>query len=149
MDQIHPREAAPRCWLGVACVVHVRKGVAGQFMQLGHGKEAPLRRLRAGDGIVYYSPSVEMGVPDNFQSFTAIGTVRDDRIYRGDMGPDFKPWRRDVDWRRAHEAPIRPLLGRLSFTRGRTNWGYALRRGLIAIGDDDVSVILEAMGAER
>jgi hypothetical protein len=135
-------------WLGVACAAHVRRGIAGGFMQLGHGKEAPLRRLRAGDGIVYYSPSVEMAVADSFQSFTAIGSVRDDAIYRADMGPDFKPWRRDVEWREATDAPIRPLLDDLTFTAGRPNWGYALRRGLIPIDERDFQAIRHAMRAE-
>ena len=27
------------------------------FMQVSHGKAAPLRRIRPGDGVAYYSPT--------------------------------------------------------------------------------------------
>jgi len=52
-------------WIGVASAEHVRRGRAGGFMQLGHGKQAPLRRVKPGDRIVYYSrPSFSAGRTD-------------------------------------------------------------------------------------
>jgi len=67
--------AAPRFWIGVASRDHVRRGVAGGFCQLGHGKAAPIRRLAPGDWIAYYSP--RESYPDGalLQAFTAIGEV--------------------------------------------------------------------------
>jgi hypothetical protein len=44
-------------------------------------------------------------------------------------------------------VPIATLLDRLAFTSARRNWGYPLRRGLVAIGDDDMVLIAAAMGA--
>jgi hypothetical protein len=41
-------------------------------MQVCHGKCAPLWRLRAGDGIVYYSPTVSLGGDDRLQALTSI-----------------------------------------------------------------------------
>ncbi len=35
---------------------HVQNGVKGGFIQLNHGKKAPLQRLHAGDRLVMYSP---------------------------------------------------------------------------------------------
>jgi len=35
-------------WIAVACADHVALGVAGGFMQVCHGKAAPLRRMRPG-----------------------------------------------------------------------------------------------------
>jgi hypothetical protein len=63
------------------------------------------------------------------------------------MGKGFTPCRRDVDWARADETPIRPLLDRLEFTAGKPNWGYQLRLGLFAIGAADFCLIAQAMGA--
>ena len=49
--------------------------------------------------------------------------------------------------RRREEAPIKPLLDRLDFTAGKSNWGYQLRFGLFEISDHDFRLIAEAMGA--
>ena len=41
-----------RNWLAVASANHVRKGRAEGFMQVCHGKLAPLRRIKPGDHVV-------------------------------------------------------------------------------------------------
>lgn len=135
-------------WVAVASADHVRRGRSEGFMQVNHGKAAPLRRIRPGDGVVYYSPATVMGGTDRLQSFTAIGFVREGEPYAADMGGDFIASRRDVDWIEAGEAPIRPLLGALDFTRDKPNWGYALRYGLFTISAGDFSRIGSAMGAD-
>ena len=48
-------------WVGVASHDHVQGAVQGGFCQLGHGKEALVRPLKAGDLIVFYSPRELMG----------------------------------------------------------------------------------------
>jgi len=135
-------------WIAVASAEHVRRGRRDSFMQVNHGKAAPLRRIKPGDGIVYYSPTTILGEKDGLQSFTAIGTVREGEPYQGDMGGGFTPYRRDVEWAKAQEAPIKPLLDRLEFTAGKSNWGYQLRFGLFAVSEGDFSLIAEAMGVE-
>ncbi|MBN9547954.1 MAG: EVE domain-containing protein [Alphaproteobacteria bacterium] len=134
-------------WLAVASAEHVRIGRRDGFMQVNHGKAAPLRRIRPGDGIVYYSPSTVLGEKDGLQSFTAVGTVRQGEVYEGIMGGGFTPARRDVDWFDAREAPIKPLLGSLDFAAGKPNWGYQLRFGLFEISEHDFLLIGKAMGA--
>ncbi|MER9329107.1 EVE domain-containing protein [Mesorhizobium sp. M0488] len=135
-------------WIAVASAQHVRRGRQGGFMQVNHGKAAPLRRVKPGDGVVYYSPTTILGEKDGLQSFTAIGTVREGELYQGDMGGGFTPFRRDVDWAKAGETPIKPLLDRLEFTAGKTNWGYQLRFGLFSASAADFALIAEAMGAK-
>jgi hypothetical protein len=135
-------------WIAVASAEHVRRGRKDGFMQVNHGKAAPLRRVKPGDGIVYYSPTNVLGEKDGLQAFTAIGTVREGEPYQGDMGAGFTPFRRDVDWATAEEAPIKPLLDRLEFTTGKSNWGYQLRFGLFAVSAADFALIAEAMGAK-
>ncbi|TIR26439.1 MAG: EVE domain-containing protein [Mesorhizobium sp.] len=134
-------------WLAVASAEHVRIGRKNGFMQVNHGKAAPLRRIKPGDGIVYYSPSTVFGEKDGLQSFTAVGTVRQGEVYEGVMGGGFTPARRDVDWVETKEAPIKPLLDRLDFTAGKPNWGYQLRFGLFEVNEHDFRRIGEAMGA--
>jgi EVE domain len=136
-----------RNWVAVASADHVRIGRGRGFMQVSHGKAAPLKRIQPGDAVVYYSPSTVPGGKDRLQSFTAIGTVRDGAPYQVDAGGGFCPFRRDVDWRAAEAAPIKPLVGKLRFTADRSNWGFQLRFGLFEISGHDMAMIATAMGA--
>ena len=135
-------------WIAVASAEHVRRGRAGGFMQVCHGKAAPLRNLHAGDRIAYYSPGEAFRGKDRLQAFTALGTLRGGDPYQADMGDGFCPFRRDVDWSRTVDAaPIGPFLERLQFTAGQRNWGYQLRFGLFAVSAHDMDLIAAAMAA--
>jgi hypothetical protein len=107
---------------------------------------APLKRIHPGDGVVYYSPTNALRSKDKLQSFTAIGIVKDGVPYQVDMGGGFCPFRRDVNWRTAEEAPIKPLIGSLQFTAANSNWGFQLRFGLFEISEHDMAMIAAAMG---
>jgi hypothetical protein len=135
-------------WIAVASAEHVRLGRGEGFMQVSHGKAAPLKRIKPGDGVIYYSPTTVFGKKDALQSFTAIGTVKDGEPYPGEMGKGFKPYRRDVKWAKAEETPIAPLLDELEFTAGKANWGYQLRFGLFPVSAKDFRRIAKAMGAK-
>src|ERR1700733_15702685 len=138
---------AGKLWVGVASADHVQAAVAGGFVQLGHGKSAPVRRLLPGDLMAFYSPRSQLhaGVP--VQSFTAIGTVGDREPYLYPQTPSFSPTRRDVTYFMAQAAPIEPLLGELSFIHPGTNWGLPFRRGLIEVSAQDMRVVANAMKA--
>lgn len=137
-----------RHWIGVASREHVKIGEAGGFCQLGHGKEAPVRRLSPGDGLVYYSPREGMKTGAIVKGFTAIGRVRPGEVYHARQTESFCPFRRDVDYFRAHDAPIAPLLDHLSFTAGGANWGWLMRRGMFEISKGDFYIIANAMGVD-
>ena len=137
-----------RGWIAVACADHVALGVAGGFMQVCHGKAAPLRRMRPGQHVAYYSPTEAFRGHQPLQAFTAIGVIRDSEPYYFDMGGGFRPWRRDVDWLVSQSADIRPLLEQLEFAAGRgSGWGFPLRFGVLAVSDADMAVIAFAMSA--
>ena len=138
-----------RFWVAVASADHARRGKGLGIMQVSHGKAGPLRRIRAGDGVAYYSPTVTLGGKDRLQAFTLIGTVKDDRVYQVDMGEGFHPFRRDVIYAKAGEASILPLLDQLELTRGKRNWGYSFRFGLVEISKRDFDAIAAAMGVTR
>ena len=137
-------------WLAVASAEHVEIGRTEGFMQVSHGKAPPLRRIQPGDRVVFYSPnrtytpSHARRERDKLQAFTAIGTVREGKLYQADMGFGFQPFRRDVAWHDAAPAPLAELQSRLSFTQDR-NWGYRLRQGLVEISEADMTAIAEAM----
>jgi predicted RNA-binding protein len=139
----------PRYWIGVASKEHVLKGVAESFCQLCHGKSNPLTRLNSGDWIIYYSPHTTMAAGEVVQAFTAIGQVLDREPYRVEMDNGFVPYRRDVRFLEAQDAPIRPLVEELSFIKNKKNWGYVFRFGLIEIPAVDFERIAAAMKAEQ
>jgi hypothetical protein len=134
-------------WIGVASRDHVRGGAAGGFCQLCHGKAWPVRRLRTGDRIIYYSPRERMRDGEPVQAFTAIGEIAEGEPATFDMGNGLVPYRRAVRFYTASDAAIRPLLPALSFTRARPNWGVLFRRGLFAIDKADCEIIANAMHA--
>lgn len=135
-----------KCWVGVVSKEHVLYGVAGNYVQVCHGKGEPLRRMKKGDGFVYYSPVTTFGSKNKLQAFTAIGIVRDGRVYQFEMSPDFKPFRCNVDFKPCNEIPIAKLKSELSITRG--SWGMTFRRGHIEIPIKDFKKIAAAMKAD-
>ena len=137
-------------WIAVASAEHARLGreAAKGFMQVGHGKEAPLKRIRPGDRVAYYSPAETFGGKDKLQSFVSIGIVQEGEPYMFDMGGGFVPCRRDVSYVPAREAPILPLLEGLEFIEDRQRWGYKFRFGLFSISDHDMQLIAKAMAAK-
>ena len=132
-------------WIGVVSRAHVVIGVEGGFIQLNHGKKAPLQRFRAGDGLIMYSPRTSYPDGELLQSFTATGTIVSAEIYQLEMSPEFKPYRIDVNFYPCSEVPIRPLIDRLSFIKSKTHWGAAFRFGQIKIPAEDFALIAKAM----
>lgn len=136
-----------RYWVNTISREHVQRGVAGGFTQADHGKNTRLKRLAKGDRIVFYSPRTEFGGGEPLQAFTAIGEIIDDEPYQAVMTPDFHPWRRRVAFSPCQEAPIEPLIERLTFIPNKTRWGFPFRRGLFEVSEADFALIARAMRA--
>jgi hypothetical protein len=132
-------------WIGVVSRAHVQLGVRDGFIQLSHGKKAPLQKLHAGDCLAIYSPRTDYPDGAPLQAFTAIGTVKSGEVYQAEMAPDFKPYRLDVAFAPCREAPIKPLLEQLSFIRSKTHWGAAFRFGYLQVPAEDFARIADAM----
>jgi hypothetical protein len=136
-------------WIIVASKDHLQRGLAGGFIQANHGKSEPLKRMHPGDWVIYYSPKLEFAKPEKCQSFTAIGQIADDRIYQHDMGGGFVPFRRDVRFLPAQDAPILPLIGALSFIQDKQHWGAPFRFGTLQILEQDFRLIAREMLADE
>jgi hypothetical protein len=136
----------PRFWIGVAVRKHVQTGLRGGFCQLGHGKAAPLKRLRPGDRLIYYSPKETLGEDEPVQAFVAVGRIRKGEPYEFELAGGLTAWRRAVEWFPCKEMSIRPLIGRLSFIRDKAHWGAPFRFGLIPITEADYRLIAQTMG---
>ncbi len=137
-------------WIAVASADHARRGrdeLTPGFMQVCHGKLGPIQRVKPGDRVACYSPTISMGGKDKLQRFVSIGIVLPGEPYRFDMG-GFVPYRRDVSYVPANEAPIAPLLDAFEFVEDRSRWGYKFRFGLFQISDHDMGLIASAMAAD-
>lgn len=132
-------------WINTVSRDHVVRGVAGGFTQANHGKPHMLRKMARGDWIIFYSPRTTFPDGPPLQAFTAIGQVSDDVPYQAEVAPDFRPWRRAMDFQACEEAPIRPLIDDLDFVEDKKRWGYRFRFGVFEIDQHDFEVIRSAM----
>ena len=134
-----------RFWIGVASRDHVNVAVKGAFIQLNHGQQAPVRRLKAGDGLIMYSPRTAYPDGEPLQAFTAIGTVVTGDVYQVEVTPAFKPHRVDLQFVPSKEAQIKPLVERLSFIKNKSHWGAAFRFGHVEVPASDFALIAKRM----
>jgi hypothetical protein len=136
-------------WINTVSKDHLQQGIAGGFTQANHGKDTILKRLKADDWIVFYSPKTSYEDGEPLQTLTAIGRVKDDELYQVEMMPGFIPWRRNVDFMECKETPIRPLIDELEFIQDKTHWGYKFRFGLFQIPEHDFELIKSQMSVKN
>ena len=132
-------------WIVVVSKDHITRGVEGGFMQANHGKDAPLKKLKPDDWVIFYSPKQTYGGKEPLQAFTAIGQVKDGEIYQHKMSEDFMPYRRDVVYYKSTETPIEPLIPHLHFIKNKKSWGFKFRFGFFEIPEVDFELIRSAM----
>jgi predicted RNA-binding protein len=136
-------------WIIVASKDHVQRGLAGGFIQANHGKAAPLKRMDAGDWVIFYSPKLEYGKPEKCQCFTAIVRVVKDDVYQHDMGGGFIPFRRKVQFLPSNDISILPLINDLTFIKDKTHWGAPFRFGTLQIPEEDFLLIASRMVEDK
>ena len=134
-----------RYWMVVVSKDHVQRGVKDGFMQANHGKAASLKRLSAGDWVIFYSPKQTYAGNEPLQALTAIGQVTDDGPYQFKMTEDFIPYRRNVDFYKCTETPIIPLIWKLDFIGNKKSWGYKFRIGFFEMQEHDFEIIRSEM----
>jgi hypothetical protein len=134
-----------RYWIVVVSKDHVQRGVKDGFMQANHGKAESLKRLSAGDWVIFYSPKQAYAGNESLQAFTAIGQVTDEGPYQFKMTEDFIPYRRNVDFYECRETPIVPLIPKLDFIENKKSWGYKFRFGFFEIQEHDFELIRAQM----
>lgn len=133
-------------WVVVAARDHANSGITQGIVQANHGKEAPLRRMQPGDGVLIYAPRQTFGGNAPLQQFIAIGTVADEPVYQAAVADDFHPFRRRVTYEESVTGtPIQPLIEQLSFIQNKVSWGYSFRAGCFAIPKADFDLIRSAM----
>ncbi len=132
-------------WVIVASKDHVKKGIAEGFAQACHGKTSPLRRMKKGDFVIYYSGKQTMGKPDKCQEFTALGKVLDDEVCQFQASEDFCPSRRNIEFSPCLDTSILPIIEELDFIKNKKSWGYPFRFGFFEINQHDFDLISSQM----
>ena len=100
--------------------------------------------MNTGDWIIYYSSKESIQENTPYQKFTAIGKVID-YVFQFDMGNDFIPFRREIDFISCTETSIHPLIPHLTFIKNKKRWGYPFRFGHLEISEKDFKLISEKM----
>lgn len=134
-----------RYWVAVVSQDHAMRGVNGGFMQVCHGKAAPLKRMRKDDYLLVYSPKLSMSGTEKCQSFTAVGKVEDEIVYPFRMTDTFVPFRRNINFIASKACPILPLIPQLEFITDKKHWGYPFRFGFFEISENDFTLIASKM----
>ena len=135
-------------WICVVSKEHALKAIEGGIVQACHGKASPLKRMKIGDLVTFYCPSVTFMGKDKYQKFLGIGRVADDHIYQFEMSVDFKPFRMNIEYLEnsiALEASIHNLINSFEFIKDKKHWGYMFRFGHFEISKTDFELILNAM----
>ena len=132
-------------WIIAASKEHVKNGVNGGFAQACHGKATPLKKMKMGDYVIYYSSKLYFNKKDKSQEFTAIGKVKNDDVYQFKMSPEFCPFRLDIEFFNAKDISILPLINDLEFIVNKDKWGYPFRWGTLQISKYDFKLISNLM----
>jgi hypothetical protein len=132
-------------WIIVASKDHVKNGIAAGVAQACHGKSSPLKRMKKGDFVIYYSGKQILGKPDKCQEFTALGKVVDDETYQFQVSEDFCPSRRNIEFLQCNNISILPLIDGLDFIQNKKSWGYPFRFGFFEINNHDFDLISSQM----
>lgn len=134
-------------WILVAPKNHVLKSTHGGYAEAAHGKSNPLRRMNAGDGVIYYSPKLDESGEVRCQAFTALGCVVGEDVYQVEGSSGSVINRRKVKYLSVRDASITPLISRLSFIKNKEKWGNIFKFEVIHISVEDFALLATAMNA--
>lgn len=132
---------ATKFWVVVTSRDHALDGAAAGVVQVNHGKNDPLKRMSAGDKILFYAGKKIYGEKELCQRFVALAILADDTISQYEVSATFKPYRRKAAYKKVKEVEIRPLIDNLEFIRDKEKWGYIFRTGFFEINKHDFDLI--------
>lgn len=136
---------AAKFWVVVTSRDHALDGAREGVVQVNHGKNAPLKRMSAGDKVLFYAAKKVYKETELCQRFVALAILTDDVIFQFEFSANFKPYRRKADYQKVEEAAIRPLIDKLDFIKNKEKWGYIFRTGYFEINKHDFDLIESQM----
>lgn len=136
-------------WIAAISKEHTELAIKGNFIQVCHGKKAPLKRMTKDDYIIVYSSKITMKENKKCQMFTALGRVIDDHTYSFEMTEEFKPFRRNIEFMKCNQISIIPMIENLEFISDKKYWGYPFRYGFFEINENDFNFITSKMICDK
>ena len=137
-------------WLGVVSADHVARGVALGIAQIGHGKKGGLARMHAGDLLgtgTLSGPSLADSGADGRASLMELS--EGGKVAISLPSGETRTFLEDGDELALVSAvPLVDVQDVLDLCRV-PNWGYQLRRGLVALSDHDAGVLRAALVGVR
>ena len=132
-------------WINTISKDHVMIGKELGFVQAGHGKKAPVKKLQTDDYMIFYSPKTSLQNGKPVQAFTAVAKIKERDVYQVVVNENFQPYRKDAEYEDCLEVPIRPLIEQLEFITDKKYWGFKFRLGLFEINRHDFKLIYRSM----
>ena len=114
------------------------------FLQVCHGKAAPLRKTSAGDEVFIYCPRTGMGEGAVLKRVEYRCVIANDMVYQVEQAPGFLPFRKDVRFDTGFQGiPIGDVRG-MELT-ANPHWGILARRGFFEFGAHDATLLRRAV----
>ena len=127
-------------WIAVISREHARMASSSGFLQVCHGKAAPLRRTKAGDEVYIYCPREGMKTGAVLKRIEFRCTFDDDRVYQVEQAPGFTPFRKDVTFDTSYKGIAIHDVAGLELT-ANPHWGMLARRGFFEISAHDADLL--------
>ena len=127
-------------WIAVVSRDHAQIAARSGFLQVNHGKSAPLDRTSAGDEVFIYCPRSGMRAGEVLKRVEFRCVIENDTVYQVEQAPGFKPFRKDVRFDTEFQGiPIGDVQG-MELT-ANPHWGMLARRGFFEIGAHDAALL--------
>ena len=127
-------------WIAVISHDHAQIAARSGFLQVCHGKAAPLRKTSAGDEVFIYCPRSGMGAGEVLKRVEFRCIVDDDAVYQVEQAPGFSPFRKDVCFDTEFQGiSIHDVAG-LELT-ANPRWGMLARRGFFELSAHDATLL--------
>ena len=130
-------------WIAVVSRDHAQIAARSGFLQVNHGKAAPLRRTSTGDEVFIYCPRSGMRAGEVLKrvEFRCVKVaeagriprvIENDTVYQVEQAPGFKPFRKDVRFDTGFQGISIGDVQGMELT-ANPHWGMLARRGFFEI----------------
>lgn len=134
-------------WIGITMLDHLEIGFKKRTFGIGHGKRAPLEKMKPGDRIVFYLPKKVPGIStaeNKYQRFRGFAVVDEGDVFQESVDGRCMFRKKLTFTDTEKEASILPLIDRLSFIKNKTHWGFPFLKGYVRITKEDWDMIEQA-----
>lgn len=124
-------------WVTTAALEHVHIVKEKGYTQVNMGPKEPLEKMKQGDWILYYSPTVYYKQPESLcQKFSGISKLIDEKIYPQDP-KDPILWRRNAQFYNCIPHHAQQFHTFVDFLKQHDYWVDAFKKSVFEISQSD------------